>query len=38
MERDATRMREGRPFVFASLRNGKGLDDIVALVRRMGGL
>lgn len=38
MERDATRMREGRPFVFASLRKGEGLDDIVALVRRMGGL
>jgi urease accessory protein len=38
MERDATRMREGRPFVFASLRKGEGLDEIVALVRRMGGL
>lgn len=38
MERDATRMREGRPFVFASLRKEEGLDDIVALVRRMGGL
>jgi len=38
MERDATRMREGRPFVFASLRHGKGLEEIVALVRQMGGL
>jgi urease accessory protein len=38
MERDATRMREGRPFVFASLRHGKGVEEIVALVRRMGGL
>ncbi len=38
MERDATRMREGRPFVFASLRHGKGLEEIVALVREMGGL
>ena len=38
MERDATRMREGRPFVFASLRRGEGLDEIVALVRLLGGL
>jgi urease accessory protein len=38
MERDATRMRDGRPFVFASLRHGQGLEEIVALVRRMGGL
>ncbi len=38
MDRDATRMREGRPFVFASLRHGKGLDDIIGLVREMGGL
>lgn len=38
MERDATRMREGRPFVFASLRHGKGLEEIVGLVRKMGGL
>jgi urease accessory protein len=38
MDRDATRMREGRPFVFASLRKGEGLEEIVALVRQMGGL
>jgi urease accessory protein len=38
MERDARRMRDGRPFVFASLRNGTGLDEIVALVRELGGL
>jgi urease accessory protein len=38
MDRDATRMREGRPFVFASLRHGKGLEEIVGLVRTMGGL
>lgn len=38
MDRDATRMREGRPFVFASLRHGKGVDEIVGLVRTMGGL
>jgi urease accessory protein len=38
MDRDAARMREGRPFVFASLRHGKGLDEIIGLVRQMGGL
>jgi urease accessory protein len=38
MERDAARMREGRPFVFASLRHGKGVEEIVALVRGLGGL
>jgi urease accessory protein len=38
MERDATRMRAGRPFVFASLRNGEGVAEIVALVARIGGL
>ncbi len=38
MDRDATRMREGRPFVFASLRHGKGVEEIVGLVRQMGGL
>ena len=38
MDRDATRMREGRPFVFASLRHGKGVDEIIGLIRTMGGL
>ncbi len=38
MDRDATRMREGRPFVFASLRHGKGVEEIIGLVRQMGGL
>jgi urease accessory protein len=38
MDRDATRMRGGRPFVFASLRQGRGLEEIVGLVREMGGL
>ena len=28
MERDATRMRGGRPFVFTNLRAGQGLDEI----------
>jgi urease accessory protein len=38
MDRDAKRMRGERPFVFASLRHGKGLDQIIWLIRQMGGL
>lgn len=38
MERDATRMRAGRPFVFASLRHGKGVDQVIALIEQIGGL
>lgn len=38
MERDATRMRAGRPFVFTNLRQGQGLDQIVVLIREIGGL
>ncbi|MCH2094004.1 MAG: urease accessory protein UreG [Rhodobacteraceae bacterium] len=38
MERDAIRMRAGRPFVFASLRKGEGVEQIVALLARIGGL
>lgn len=38
MERDATRMRAGRPFLFAQLRHGKAVDDVAAFIRREGGL
>jgi urease accessory protein len=38
MKRDATRMRNGRPFVFSSLRQRQGVDDIVALLAQIGGL
>ncbi|WP_170332305.1 urease accessory protein UreG [Ruegeria arenilitoris] len=38
MDRDATRMRNGRPFVFSSLRQRQGVDDIVALLTQIGGL
>lgn len=38
MDRDAKRMRGERPYVFASLRHGKGLDQIIGLIRQMGGL
>jgi urease accessory protein len=34
MERDATRMRGGRPFVFTNLRAGEGVDAIVSWIRR----
>src|SRR5215813_12226872 len=33
MERDATRMRGGRPFVFTNLRNGTGADVVVDWMR-----
>jgi urease accessory protein len=33
MERDARRMRGARPFVFTNLRNGEGLDAIIAWIR-----
>ncbi|WP_210526277.1 urease accessory protein UreG [Rubellimicrobium arenae] len=38
MERDARRMRGDRPFLFASLRHGKGVPEIVAHLKAMGGL
>ncbi|MDW4497327.1 urease accessory protein UreG [Sulfitobacter sp. D35] len=38
MERDATRMRAGRPFVFAALRHGEGVDRIVKELRAVSGL
>ena len=34
MERDAKRMRGGRPFVFTNLRAGAGVDAIVSWIRR----
>ena len=38
MERDATKMRVGRPFVFCALRHGKGVEEVAALARKIGGL
>ena len=38
MERDATRMRQGRPFVFCRLKEGDGVPDIVRLISEIGGL
>ncbi|KMW58841.1 Urease accessory protein UreG [Candidatus Rhodobacter oscarellae] len=38
MERDATRMRDGRPFVFTALRHGEGVDAVQKLLAEIGGL
>ncbi|KAI4120218.1 MAG: hypothetical protein LQ347_007132, partial [Umbilicaria vellea] len=32
MERDAGRMRDGGPTIFAEVKNGKGVDHIVGLI------
>ena len=38
MERDAARMRDGRPFVFANLKSGAGTEPIAAFITSSGGL
>ena len=38
MERDATRMRAGKPFVFAQLRNAIGVKEIADRILSLGGL
>ena len=38
MDRDAKRMRGERQFVFANLKSGKGVDEIIEFVVREGGL
>jgi len=38
MDTDARRMRRDRPFVFSCLRQREGLNDIVTLLRNIGGL
>ena len=37
MDRDAARMRGGRPYLFASLRNREGVGGIVARLKEIGG-
>lgn len=34
MDRDARRMRGNRPFLFANVRAGEGVDDVIAWIRR----
>src|SRR5213593_840468 len=38
MERDSKKMRGARPFVFANLRIGQGVDQIVCFIEDKGGL
>jgi len=38
MERDAKRMRGQRPFVFANLRSGQGVDEIARFIEAKGGV
>jgi urease accessory protein len=37
MDRDATRVRKGLPFVFASVRKEEGVDQVVELLSKIGG-
>ena len=38
MERDAKRMRGARPFVFANMKTGEGLETVARFVEERGGL
>ena len=38
MQRDATRMRSGRPFVFTALRKGDGVQEVVSAICDTAGL
>ena len=38
MDRDARKMRGSRPFVFTNMRDGTGLDAVVAFIEKSGGL
>jgi urease accessory protein len=38
MDRDARKMRGDRPFVFANIRAGKGVEEIASFIERRGGL
>ena len=38
MKRDSDRMRGTRPYVFAGLKDGKGVDEVITLIKGIGGL
>jgi len=38
MDRDATRMRQARPFVFSDMKRGEGVGAIVSFLKEQGGL
>jgi urease accessory protein len=38
MDRDAKKMRPSRPFVFANMRDGTGVEAIIDFIKRAGGL
>ncbi len=38
MRADATRVRDGRPFIFTSLRQGTGADDVVQQIQALTGI
>jgi urease accessory protein len=38
MDRDARKMRKERPFVFANMREGKGVEEIARFIEERGGL
>ena len=38
MEADTIRMRKGAPYVFASVRNGEGVEPVAAFIEKAGGL
>ncbi|GGC20029.1 urease accessory protein UreG [Marivita lacus] len=38
MDRDATKMRQGRPFVFAAIRHDRGVDEVLTHLKAISGL
>lgn len=38
MDRDASKMRGERPFLFAQVKHGKGVNEIIATIEDLGGL
>ncbi len=38
MDRDAKKMRGERPFIFTNMKAGEGVDEVIDLIRNLGGL